>query len=700
MIEEKAFRQIAVQTKDSIQQGRVSDALALLRTLTTAVGDNRLSTARDTAEEDYGRLLGFMSQNVKDSSRREQHLRIVQSIIGTLQDTRRLHRLATSQDIYTTTWKQLPTPWDRGAQECFNEAMRRNKEERSNFADDCFNLVWTAPQLNVDGKRFLNGLLEGNSNGEHNVFELCLVSALTLALLEYFDPAKLETLLSLCHSQDVELRSRALVGACLASQTHSVFVPFYPHLLQSFAELNLNDELALVQHYFFICQERTNIHKTFKNEIMPNLFEAQDRRKKLGFDPIEIDLNEAAKALDPKKFKQLSKKFKELAQLFKDGVDLNMETFGSLKSFPFFREPGHWLAPFNEKLANDDMREALDNMHLCDSDKYSFCFFHNTLPKEHDLTIITGMQDGERTHSDKGKGQREAMEAYQNVVQCLSRLLCRSPWTTNWPGVFSPQMILINNPALRKTLIADSGYLMRTGETMLRYKRYEGAKAHFLPLLRREGSTARLLAALATCEEKLGNFGKTLDYLRQAVILAPGDRKLLEELQSCLATYGQPEERLEYLLELERLDPDNEKTLNNCGLCLMQLGRWKEAQQRFFKLEFSDRKVIPSLKAIAWCALQNGDLELARRYYMRLLEEQADNPQWEDYLNFGHTEWLRGNMQEALDNYHKYLILYKAETASSRDPLFPFDKDAPTLEKLGIDKEEICLMHDLLEQGL
>ena len=79
----------------------------------------------------------------------------------------------------------------------------------------------------------------------------------------------------------------------------------------------------------------------------------------------------------------------------------------------------------------------------------------------------------------------------------------------------------------------------------------------------------------------------------------------------------------------------------------------------------------------------------ARTTYRKLIAEQ---PQPEDYLNAGHTEWASGHVKEA---YAYYL-----QAAAGKDFDFfanLFDADRPALLRTGIDPEEISLMRDEMQ---
>ncbi len=687
MINDRAFTQYATDVKECIVKGQLRNALHLLASLTNSLGNNQLSEERETISTDFHLLLRFMMENGKDESRAYQHYRLIQKTIGLLQKVRRLHRLQRPADVYSRTWHRYPTRWDNGMRDALNAVSGNDTKD-----DDFFNLVWTSPQLNNESKQLLSIILGNNRKGNTPYY----ISALTLALLEYFDPLKLELLLKFCHSEDVQVRSRALVAVCVSSQLYSAFIPFYPELVEAFERLNLNDEICIVQHDFCMYQETERIHRRLQQDILPRLLKSRQQRKKLGFDIEEINLQEVASKADKKTRKQINESFQEMMGMFMEGVDFNIETFGALKKFPFFQEPCHWFLQFKDQYENAATRESIRHLKLCDSDKFSFCMLLDSMPKGQSEELRQHMIEGIDNFSKTRSKESPTEEAYHNVVQCLCRCLKRSPWSAEWPAVFSPQTIFINNPILKSKLTCDAAYLHKVGSSLLRYKHYADAKQHLLPLLKLDEGSAKLLCNLATCEENEGNLQKAANYYRRATLLEPENKTYMDKLQSCLAVLEQYEAQLECLKEMERLYPDDTDVTVDIGLCLMQMERWKEAKNKFLQLELNEKKVIPSMRAVAWCALQMKDIELANRYYHRLLEEKPRKVHWEDYLNCGHTEWLMGNTVAAINLYRRYVSQYMGKERSVKHVLSPFDNDTKVLRKLGVSQSDIYLLREII----
>lgn len=697
-MDEQTFHQLATEARQCLTQGHLRDALLVLETLTLAVGNSTLTETRNMINANYDRLLQFMQTGGEDQSRSQVYTHLTHRTAGLLQNLRRAYRLQKGKDIYSTTCQHYSTPWEEGVQKAFEALPAENGYDT---IDGLFDLIWTSPQFTGEAVDFISHWLEDDLQPDVPCY---LLSALTLSLLEYFDPHKIRLLLNYCQSTDTEKRARALVAICIASQIHAPYISLYPDIVETFDQLQLTDEMAHVQHMFCIYQESERMQQRMQEEILPDLIRAhQQSEERTGQESAELNLSDPNNGIDRRTRQRLTASLREMASLYQDGMDLTLDTFSGLKAFPFFLRPCHWLAPYGSLRPEARDLPLTHTTRLCDSDKYSVSLLFNILSLEGQQKLEEQMNKQLSQGQDEGgneEEQRTTPQVYHNVMHCLYRLLKRSPWSTEWPVVFSPQMVLLNTPILSAKLENDAAYLRRTGNTFLRYKHYTEAYAHLLRLLQLDGGTAHLYRALALCQEQLGEEQKAINYYRQATLLEPQHKETLHKLQACLGRLQQHEAQLDVLLELEQLAPEDPQTLTLTGLCLMALQRWKEAQQRFFRLKFNNQRVLPSLRAIAWCALQQHDLTQARRYYQRIFDDFPTSVRWEDYLNLGHTAWLSGDVHEALSLYRQYVPKYLIEHSESRDALAPFDADSPTLLRLGLSPTDLNIMHDLIASTL
>lgn len=697
MVFDKAtFKQLTTHVAEELIEGHLSIALSILDNLLTHLENvpHRaiLKEQADTISADYQRLLHYMAEGVNDPSRASLHLRLMQKTFRILQDLRRYYYMASTLDGYTQTAQHLWENWNR---EQLHDLLQSNVNNDFAVQDHLFALLWTAPQLLSAEEQELR-LFLCTTDEQLRCYQL---SALTLSLLHYFDAAKMRLLIEYCSSEQENERTRAMLGVCITTQLHASSIRLYPTLREDLILLSRQphfaEEATTIQHYICLYRETERLQERMEKEIIPTLIKVSQQRRKLGFDDMEIDLTdkEADLGINRKTQKMLESGMQEMARLFQEGMDVNLHTFTSLKGFTFFRTIGHWLAPFDTARPEVPDVQAIQLLPICDSDKYSVSMLYQHLSEEQ----REGMRKILDTHSELfSHHSQERHDEFQNVIQCLYRLLKRSPWASLFPNVFSADMMFIDNSILGIELRKSSDFLHSIGLTMLRHRHYELAERHLQLYAKLTGTDCELLLQLGRCAQEQRKFQRAISYYQQGCMLEPDNSKLLYRLQYCYAQTERYAEQLECLLQLEQQQPDDPKVLTETGLCLIQQEKWDEAARRFYKLEFKEQRVVPSMRAIAWCALRMHNYEEAQKYYTRILRREMTSATWEDYLNAGHTTWLQGDIKTAVALYTEYLQHYLMANPEAKDAMQPFVQDGPLLQGCGISSCDLQLMYDLI----
>ena len=697
MFDDETFRQLTDNVEADLIHGHLHDALRLLGESLDAELAPELKHEVSNIQADYNRLLHYMAEGSEDISRPALFARFITKTFRVLQQLRHDYRVAHGKDAYAVMAHACQYDW----QEQFNQAINTLGDGMDYEAiDHLFELVWVAGPLDANDERQLRLFLMATDKKNR-----ChLLGALTLSLLHYFDVAKMRLLAEYATSPSADERARSIVGLSFACHLYASILPLYPTLEEQLKTLTQQDgfeeELTLLQHQFCLYQESERLQQKMEQEILPILIKASRERAKLGFDnDLEIDLTSPDSGLNLNKEarKRINESAKAMFQMFQEGVDVNLHTFTALKGFPFFGRIAHWLAPFDPHRPEVNDATLLRKFRLCDADLYSLCFLTQKIPEEQRKDLSQMLSN----HSEEIEEQAREMgvSPIQNVVQCLYRLLRRSPWQSMWPDVFTANALLLHHPLFGPVLKASPVFLHTTGNTLLRHAHYEEAEEHLLLYSEKNGANSDLFCQLGYCEQQLGRYSKAIYYFRQADMLEPDKSQTLYHLQFCYARQARYEEQLECLLQLERLHPDEPRVLTETGLCLMQLNRWEEAQRRFFQMELRGQRLLPSLRAIAWCALRMKDYELAQRYYDRILGEELARTKWEDFLNAGHIAWIRGNVSTALMLYHEYARRYAADP-EVKDILEPYNQDASILLEHGKSPSDIHLMYDLIARDL
>jgi tetratricopeptide (TPR) repeat protein len=382
----------------------------------------------------------------------------------------------------------------------------------------------------------------------------------------------------------------------------------------------------------------------------------------------------------------------EMARLFSEGMDINLGTFTSLKGYSFFQRPCHWLLPFDTMRPEFPGINTICNVPICDSDKYSVCLLIKHIPQSQREDMIRLLEGHAEVLAMQAE---ESRDDFQNVIQCLYRLLRRSPWRTQWSDIFTKSAMLLTSGLLGAQLRHSQEFLQSTAKTLLRHHHYEMAELHLRAIAELTGTDYSVLMNLALCAQEQGKFRQASNYYQQASMLNSNDKNILYRLQYCYAQQQRYSDQLDCLLQLEKIVPDNTKIQTEIGLCLIQLESWEDAQKRFYKLEFSGVNHQANLRAIAWCALKMNDLQEAQKYYTRIIEEST-HATWEDYLNAGHVAWLQGDIRSAINLYTEYVRRYATARPNSTDIMQPFVQDGDILRKGGISDSDINIMYDLI----
>jgi tetratricopeptide (TPR) repeat protein len=210
----------------------------------------------------------------------------------------------------------------------------------------------------------------------------------------------------------------------------------------------------------------------------------------------------------------------------------------------------------------------------------------------------------------------------------------------------------------------------------------------------REENDDTLFQKTGYCRQMRGDYkGAIADYAK-AEIMNPGSKWLLRRTAQCYRAVGKPEKAIGYYLQYEKSDPENLSLLLSIGSCYLDMKNYTEALKYYFKVDYLDAKGNKAWRPVAWCSFLTGKYDQARNYYNKVL---SHNPDSQDYMNAGHTEWALRNLKKALVFYKKSVEMLNGDYKKFRTT---FDRDIPELTAAGIDPAEIPLISDQLRYSL
>jgi len=494
-------------------------------------------------------------------------------------------------------------------------------------------------------------------------------------------------------------------------------MPFYPALQGRVKLLSENPDfvrqLETVIIQFIRSKETEKIQKKIADEIIPEMIKISPNLKdKINLDSLMDDsLGEDKNPEWEKIFEDapgLVNKMEEFSEMQMEGADVFMSSFSMLKMFPFFHELSNWFMPFFA--ANPDINEAIDKTDavnvrfitaiekapiLCNSDKYSFCFSLQNLPRENREFMVQGMEgemdqfnelQNDEVLTDPGK--KEGFVSNQ-FIQDLYRFFKLHPRKSGFEDIFAWRFDFHNTNILSQ-IIEENGHMLRNIAEFYFSKNYYQEAAEVFEFLLKNEKDGELYQKLGYCYQQMKDFEKALDVYKKAELFDLNRKWNLNKIALCYRNLKQTQKALEYYREAEKLDEDNLNIQLNIGHCLLELGQYEDALKSYFKVEYlapGNKKVW---RPIGWCSFVVGKKTQAENYFQKLVD---DDPNKHDLMNMGHVQWSLGKRKEALAYYKRSI---KQADFTEQEFFEVFEEDQRYLIQQGVNADDVPIMLDQL----
>ena len=582
-----------------------------------------------------------------------------------------------------------------------------------------FNYLWLSDEYNEAEKELIILTLDHAKFAWHE--RALFVSAITLSLFRYFDPAKFVALHRYFLDQEPEIRERSLTGIVLAFYLYDDILTLYPELEEILAGLseqkNIERDIEAITLQIIRSKETEQITKKLKDEIIPEITKmGPNLQEKLKLDElIPQDFLEDKNPDWSKVFKgseNLYEKMEEFSKMQMEGADVFMSAFAHLKNFSFFEELMNWFVPFypdnpfiEESLSGEEnefdrttfIEGLFQTPFICNSDKYSFCMNLNIMPsaqKKIIVNLFNAELEGMREMNEEDsmlKPDQKSKVIYTQYIQDLYRFFKLYPFRYEFDDLFNRSLDLYNSRFFAK-LVQGTPMKEIIGAYFFEHDRYEETLDIFKQIRQEEETPSyELLEKMGYASQKLRRFDEALEYYKQAELFDTNKKWLTKKIAYCYRALRKPEEALKYYRQAEKDEPDNLFIQASIGHCYLDMENFEEALKYYFKVEYNQPDNIRIWRPIAWCYFTLGKPDEARKYYQKILEKE---PTRHDLLNAGHVEWSLGNRQEAIRHYQNSI---QKGFENFRNFLTSFEADRPWLLKNGIDPDEIPLLLDYLD---
>lgn len=718
-----------------LDQRRVKEALTQLNALTAGTDYWKLKSEAESLQTTYSYMLQYAAQGMEDPEQGKLYRQIVRRAYeltdqleflnkynkeyGQFADKMRQNRQSGKQRSYQELCQSLETFSEdirmsqlaaKNDKKLFEKQQEIRKRHEADV-DELFDRIWTSASWSeeeISGARQISESLLVETKDL-----AVIVSAVTLNLLQLFDPAKLLFLINVYrqHSESL-ITQRALTGILLAAYYHEQRLGMYPELqaaLSMLAELpQIPEQVNNIQTLLLLSRETEKIEKKMREDIIPHMLRTQQM-----IDPdMKIEEIDDLEEFNPEWKKSMdiaNEKIRELGELQMEGADTYMGTFAQLKTFPFFQQAAHWFYPFSEQNSevasilpagnnkgNNLIKQLMELPMFCNSDRYSFCFTFMQIPQMQ-RNIVTSQLLNQNLHLNESieqfadenrKGEKTNITA-KLYLQDLYRFFKLWAFRKELHDIFTDDFALWKCKPLA-SLCHTPEILSSTANLLFSKGYWQEAAELFSELEKANPGNAEIMQKLGFSLLKQKKYPEAVQAFRQADLLNPDHVWTLRHLAQCYKHLQDYPKALEYFEKVKEIQPDNLNLLLQIGQCLATQRMYDQALSYFFKVEYLDKTPVNARRAIGWCYFMTGKYEEALRFYQKLL--QTDDAQASDWLNAGHVYLAQKNIPKALEHYRQAESL--CESHEKFIKLFLADREALTERQ--IQEETISLIPDLL----
>jgi tetratricopeptide (TPR) repeat protein len=610
---------------------------------------------------------------------------------------------------------------------CFNREVKKVVEEagagipRESIPETLFKFIWLTGKILGPQAALIRKISQSETFEWH---EKCLVvSALTLSLLDRFDPEKIILLCEFIEGREPQVYERALVGLVLALLQYDDRIIFYTETVTRlkvlFSDETVVNHVEALLMQILMARETEKITREFEQEILPemqkvmpkledklqlgNLLEGDDMEDK---NPGWKDILDESPGL----FERIEK----FTRMQMEGGDVFMSTFSLLKRFDFFTAMSNWLVPYypsnpdvkpipgDEEGLSPRLMETLDKaFYICNSDKYSFALNFGALPPQQRSMIITYFESeleqmkemvNEEQVLDPNVTSNTTMTQY---IQDLYRFFKLHPDKEEFRDIFSVK-INFSKLYFYRVFIEREGYTERLAAFYFDKDHYPEAIQVYTYLAERGPLKGEYFEKIAYSYQKMNRWHKAIEFYKKADLFDANRLWVLRKLGFCYLKTKDWNNALRYFEDALNLQHDDLNIQSQVGQCYLNLNDFNKALQHYSKVLYFQPDNLKVLRPIAYCQFVTGKLDHAETSYREILEK-SDSPTPFDLMNYGHVLLCLGKRKEALEYYLKSR---SGKLLATEIFMETFEEDIPHLLENGIKQEDIPLLIDfLLFQG-
>lgn len=715
MISIEKASELHSQVSNLLRNEQLMKALTKLKTLVDEAEDWNLRQDFENLESTYQRMLGFIEQNMVDPDRGKMYYNLLTKGMVLNDRLLRAIQIQLSTTLYYKTIRETIRQAHLTSLYNATEWLKNrlaipslSTEEFIKVQHDFFHVLWTSDIWSPSERENITQLLDTIPENMGALF----VSAVTLGLMEMYDPQKFLFLLDTYNHPADTISQRALVGIALGCVMHDNRLrsneEVGTRLMTMTDNSQFEKELQFAQMQLLRSRETAKISKFMNEEFIPEMMKNPILKKdKTGLDSLSVEdvaNPEWEKWIESKDVKN---KMHIMNELYNTGADIHMASFANMKNFPFFKEIANWFIPFDtthpaiaiasegqEEVDPPLIRQLIEGSEFCDSDCYSLYLFLASLPK--DTRQIMGKQMPAMT--DEVKEQLKELHAKHNsranlckkYTQNLYRFYKLFGRKHEFTDLFEEETNLQYTDTLQP-FVNNEQHIAEVAGFLFNQKYYEEAEIMYAQLEIASVPTFETSQKRGFCLQQLKQYEKAIEQYEKAELIHPNNLWNLIHLAQCYHNTEQIEKATQCYLMAEEIAPDDLSLQLQTGNCLAKTGRYEEAFKRFFKVHYLNEKSTTVWRAIAWYSLMAGRMDQAEKFYT-LIEENGGKENANDLLNIGHMHWLNKRYSQAISYYRQCCLMVGEDSFNDM-----ISNDADDLIMMDIPPMDLPLIIDLVK---
>jgi tetratricopeptide (TPR) repeat protein len=605
-----------------------------------------------------------------------------------------------------------------------DQLVSENRNKSAEFSpippvmlDQIFKLIWLIEKI----KDHHMSLARRINRSEHILWheKSLIVSAITLSLLNYFDPQKMILLIEFAEAREKQVCQRALVGLILGLIKYDRRISNHPELTEKLKSISLDlemrNDIELILFQFLMARETEKITREFEEEVLPDMKKMMPRMEdklQLGDQEEETDMegkNPVWKGLVDE-VPGLFEKIEKFSKMQMEGGDVFMSTFQMLKRFDFFNRMCNWFIPFHRQNPETGMlfpeqedlnRRLYDSLehafYICNSDKYSFVLNFQAIPVQQRNLIVTNFEAELAQMKDMATEEQMLDQSLSDnaiiiqYIQDLYRFFKIFPNRGEFEDIFR-RKISFEGLFFYRTFFQKESFTLKLAEFYFEKGHYYEAIDLYEFLSRQGSPKGEFYEKTAYSYQKLGRYKKAIEHYKKAELFDSNRLWILKKLGWCFLKVKDFQNAMDYFNDALKIQPDDQTLLAQLAQCHLNLRDYENALQIYSRLLFYSPGNIKYLRPAAYCQFTTGKLAASVESYHEILGSGSKAGVY-DLMNAGHVHLCKSDRKKALGFYKRSL-----DTAELSESEFmtAFDEDIPHLLQYGIMPDEIPLIKDYL----